>query len=66
MLLYLEWPKDQKNFLEPAVIKHYVRIIASAGDMKANIADFINQPKTNLNYSGGRKLSNFIKRRNGR
>ena len=48
VLLYVEWPKIHENFLEPAVIIHFVRLIASAGKMKANIADFINEPKTNM------------------
>ena len=52
--------------MEVEVVQNYVKTIAWAGKMKANIADFLNAPISNYNYAGGKKISTVIMRRNNK
>ena len=62
----MEWPKNSQRFLEESVVINYIKTLAKAGRMKANIADFISDTTKTYLYTGGAKLSNVIKKRNKR
>ena len=62
----MEWPKITESFLEVTVVHNYVKTLARAGKMKANIGAFVDAPYKTFNFTGGAKISNVMMKRNRR
>lgn len=62
----MEWPEHTECFLEESVLQNYVRIMAKAGQMKANIGAFLADPINNYLFSGGKRVTQVISKRNNR